>query len=138
MKFASNCEKLTGTFGGVYYELTIKVSLDDKELNAARQYKKYNASLVGARYSEQEGALLEHFTSFSSVIKGEPKTSLSIKDLTEGVKLKARNDNELSTLLEFEVLVKERCKQLKEYLEEQQEASGLFGQKGGASYEEDL
>ena len=63
---------------------------------------------------------------------------MSIKDLTEGVKLKARNDDELPTLLEFEVLVKERCKQLKEYLEEQQRASGLFGQKGGASYEEDI
>ncbi len=138
MKFASNCEKLTGTFGGTYYELSIKVTLTKEEENAARQYKKYNTSIIGARYSEQEGSLLEHFTSFSSIIKGEPKTSLSIKDLTEGVKLKARNDNELPTLLEFEVLVKDRCKGFKEFLEAQQEASGLFGQKGGASYEEDL
>jgi len=138
MKFSTNCEEKKGAFGGSFWELNVKVTLTEEEVKTARKYRVYKATLIGG--DEAESALVYKLTRLSpiSFIDSTPKTSFNIEDLSEGVKFKANNASELPLLLEFQEMVKQRCKNFKEYLEERQQITGALGQKGGISYEEEL
>ena len=136
MKLSANPRKLKGLFGGEYYELDIKVTLTDEEIKALRKIKGYNSTFIGL--DEAERAMLARLTRLSRMIEGDYKTSLSLSDLSNGITVKANDAAEFPMLLQFQELVEERCKAIKQHLNFQSTLNESFDKGEIKPYETEI
>jgi hypothetical protein len=122
MKLSIDRKEEKGPFGGAYYITSVKVELTAEEETIAKRQKIFGRSLVGGSAGSKEGSMLMQLCD---------ETTISMRNLTMGVRAKAQDGKMLGLLVEFENLVRERCKSFKSRLE----ADSFFGGSGSSSEE---
>jgi len=129
VKLSVNRQEKTGPFGGIYYETEVRLSMSSEEEEVAKKNGLFYCVAIGdSDITHPESRLLFRLIE---------KRKISISDLTSGVTAKIKSESGLNDLVEFENLVKERCKLLKQHIEAAKSNKEAF-QKGGSSYEEEL
>ncbi|XWK86934.1 MAG: hypothetical protein U7127_22420 [Phormidium sp.] len=125
MKFTADRQEKKGPFGGTYYELYIRVTLEPKEEEIARKQGIMSKQLVGTNNPDS--------SEFTKMIQVCGKSSLSMIDLTSGITAKASDGSQIGKLAWFEQEVREACKTFKSHII----ADGMFG-SGGKKIEEEI
>jgi hypothetical protein len=118
MKLSVDRLELTGPFGGTYYETYIRLSMSDEESEAIRNQRLMSAFVVGTNNPENAEAKLAFWVT--------NKWGITVEDLTFGITGKVSNESQIHHLARFENLIRERCKALKERIDDASSTKEAF------------
>ncbi len=110
MKLTIDRQEKKGTFGGTYYETFIQVTLTPEEKEAAQKIHIGGRPVFKYGNSEEESMLLVN------VFKHRSR-EMTLYDLMGGVRAKVDSDAQLNVLALAENRVREKCKNIKNALE---------------------
>lgn len=122
MKLTIDRQEEKGPFGGSYYITQVKVELTAEEEAVAKRQKILGKNLLGGSVESREGEMLIDLCN---------ENKINMRDLMMGIRAKASSGKMLGKLVEFENLVRERCKSFKSRLE----ADSFFSGSGSSSEE---
>lgn len=133
MKLSIDREEKKGPFGGTYYESKIKITLTEDEEKIVQKTRLMGEVLFRFAQNEPMDSINNQVI---FAVKGlESSLTLTVRDLVRGVTAKCDGESDIGRLAFVENQIREKCKQIKAYIENYNSAKKAINQ---GKYEEEI